>query len=719
MKMASRSLREIPGGVLATLLGIPKSIALGIVALAPLGSAFTAVGPFAGLVSLAAGNLATPSRRGGSVVNSGPYSVSALMLASAATTFSLTHSPDVAFKLLLLVVLLSGVIQLLLGLLRFGTIAKYIPYPVFSGLMNGSAILILLPQVQPIFNATPALLLKEPSLLLSQTTLLSVAAATLTVLAYALTRHLNRPAVPPAFIAVIVGSLGFHAAAYLGSISVSELLVGGIPTGIPLPRLFASASEDLLSLQTWQTLALPVASFATSIALINSLSSFLAQSFSDTLCRERTDPNAELLNQGSANLLSALFGGLPAAGSSSRSKAAYDYGARTRTSRLAGGLFAVLVLIWAGPLFAPIPLSVMGGVLLILAYGLFDRWLLLQIVELMKQRDRREIATNIGISLLVTVVMVAVGMVEAVVTGVLLSVVIFVTTMSRGIIRREFSGLSMRSNTERPRRETDILDREGDAIRIIELEGYLYFGTADEFLLRTDILLREGARHIILDVHHLKSVDISGLVVVDQAHERCRDAGARLAIVSPVRSPLRGKSQLSGLVYDYLDDALAAAEDLLIDSAGESEHDTSITLAEVDILSEFTPAELTQLEPYLTFQSYSDGTKVLTEGEAGDSVFMIAAGRAELFTTTDGLYHCYYRLSRGTVFGEMAMIDGRPRSADVLAAGTLSCWVLTMERLNRLKQEHPDVAYRVMTGVAALLSRRIRINLNIISQYRK
>lgn len=235
--MASRSLREIPGGVLATLLGIPKSIALGIVALAPLGSAFTAVGPFAGLVSLAAGNLAAPSRRGGSVVNSGPYSVSALMLASAATTFSLTHPPDVAFQLLLLVVLLSGVIQLLLGLLRFGTIAKYIPYPVFSGLMNGSAILILLPQVKPIFNATPALLLKDPSLLLSQTTLLSVAAAALTVIAYALTRRLNRPAVPPAFIAVIVGLLGFHAAAYLGSISVSELLVGGIPTGIPLPRL--------------------------------------------------------------------------------------------------------------------------------------------------------------------------------------------------------------------------------------------------------------------------------------------------------------------------------------------------------------------------------------------------------------------------------------------------------------------------------------------------
>ena len=359
------------------------------VALAPLGSAFTAVGPFAGLVSLAAGNLAAPSRRGGSVVNSGPYSVSALMLASAATTFSLTHSPDVAFQLLLLVVLLSGLIQLLLGLLRFGTIAKYIPYPVFSGLMNGSAILILLPQAQPIFNATPALLLKEPSLLLSQTTLLSVAAAALTVLAYALTRRLNRPAVPPAFIAVIVGSLGFHAAAYLGNISVNELLVGDIPTGLPLLRLFASAPDDLLSLHTWQTLALPVASFATSIALINSLSSFLAQSFSDTLCRERTDPNAELLNQGSANLLSALFGGLPAAGSSSRSKAAYDYGARTRASRLAGGLFAVLVLIWAGPLSPPIPLSVMGGVLLILVYGLVDRWLLLPIGELMKPRDRR------------------------------------------------------------------------------------------------------------------------------------------------------------------------------------------------------------------------------------------------------------------------------------------------------------------------------------------
>lgn len=703
---------------MATLLGIPKSIALGIIAFAPLGSSYAALGPMAGLVSLAAGNLTAFGRRGASIINSGPYSLSALMLASAAITFSRSYRPDTVFQLLLLIILLSGLIQLLLGLLRFGTIAKYIPYPVFSGLLNGSAILILLHQAEPVFGASASLLVENPARLLTAKAMLTGGTAAVTVAAWFF-RGRSRRTIPPALLAVVVGSLFFHVVARHAGLAVDGLLVGQISTGLPLPRLFLSdAADRFTSLQAWQELFLPVLSSGTSIALINSLSSFLAQNISDTLRRERTDPNAELINQGSGNVLSAIFGGLPAAGSSSRSRAAWEYGGRTYVSRLVAGLFAVIVLIWAGPLFAPIPLSVMGGVLIILAFGLFDRWLFRQIASLRHSRSRGEIAINIGISFLVTFVLLVAGMVEAVVTGALLSVIIFVTTMSRGIIRREFTGLTMRSNTERPRRETDILDREGNVIRIIELEGYLYFGTADEFLLRTDALLKQGALYLIVDVHHLKNIDVSGLVAIHQAAERCQDAGARLILVAPEDSPLRERSYSRDAVFEYLDDALAVCEDRLIQGDADAAS-RATSLSEVDILSEFTPDELSLLEPYLTVQSYSHGTKVLTEGEVGDSVFMIASGRAELYTTTEGRYHCYYRLSSGTIFGEMAMIDGRPRSADVLAAGTLRCWVLSIDNLNRLKQDHPEIAYRLMTGVAALLSRRIRINLNIISQYRK
>jgi len=706
--MQNGSQRNIQAGILATLLGIPKSIALGLVAFAPLGTDYISFGPIAGLISLAAGNLAAVLRRGGSVIHNGPYSVSALMLAAAATVFVKTYNPQTAFGLVLVVVFVSGLIQLFMAALRLGTIAKYIPYPVFSGLMNGSAILILISQIKPIFG--------------QQHLLLSIGTAIFTVIVYVIFSRYRQLKLPPMIAAVVFASVGFHIIIYLKAIDTDGLFVSTIARGLPEPQLILMQTNDLLSFQVWQQAGPSVLSFAVSIAVINSLSSFLAQGISDNLCKERTNPNAELMNQGITNLISAFFGGLSTAGSSSRTRAMGDFKATGRTARIAGGVFALVVLTGAGPILAPVPLSVMAAVLLVLAYSLIDRWLFSQITMLTNKEERKEAITNITISILVTLVMVGIGMVEAVIIGALLSVIIFVATMSRGIIQRESSGLTMRSNTERPRRENNILDRDGDQIRIIELEGYLYFGTADELLLRTDQFIQNNVRHIIIDFHHLKNIDVSGFMILNQVIERCENANLPLAIVAPsnhLSRTLQQRFQMTGLIYNYIDDALAFAEDLVIASSSEVSDDQLIGLAEVDILSDFTRSELDILEPYLDFQKHKHGSKILSHGQAGDSVFMIAGGRAELYTTTDGIYHCFYRLSQGTVFGEMAMIEGRPRSADVIAAGMLSCWVLTIDRLNQLKTKHPDLAYRLLSAVAALLSRRIRINLNIISQYRK
>ncbi|MBW7858476.1 MAG: SLC26A/SulP transporter family protein [Leptonema sp. (in: Bacteria)] len=718
--MKTKFLKEVSSGVMTTLLGIPKSIALGLVAFAPLGSSFSTLAVIAGLVSLTVGNLLMVNRKGASIVNSGPYTVSALMISSAALSFSNQYQGEVVVQLLLVIVLFSGVIQFVLGILKFGTIAKYIPYPVFSGLLNGSAILLLLPQIKPIFGESIAKILNNTSLLLSLKSLIGISVACITILSYSYIKLLNqrkRFSLPTALIALIIGSLAFYIFIYFFNFSINDMLIGSVSVS-HIQFLFTLPNQ----VSVFQTMALPILSFSFSIALVNSLSTFLSQGISDTVCQERTDPNAELLNQGVANFVSAIFGGLSIAGSSSRTKAAFDYGARSYSSRIAGGLFALCVLIWASPILSVIPVSVLAAILIILSFSLFDRWLLKQFKSLKEKSHQIETIMNISISILVTVIMIFIGMIEAVTIGALLSIVIFVTTMSRGIIKREFDGRNMRSNTERPQFETTILDEFGSSIRIIELEGYLYFGTADELLRRTDELLRLGCRHIIIDAHQIKSIDTSGLMIIEQIVERCRNAGTLIISVAEVNTPLNDNNLLTDLAYEYLDDGLAVVEDLLIESTSQriANQTNCMSLSDIDILSSFSASELSILEPYLTLKTYSHGTKVMAAGEMGNSVFMIINGRAELYTTNqDGKYHCFHRLSPGTVFGEMAMIDNKPRSADVLAAGSLQCWVLTVEKLLILQKKNPQIAYQLMTGVAGLLSRRIRQNLNIIAQYRK
>lgn len=718
--------KEISSGIMTTLLGAPKSIALGLVAFAPLGTSFSGLAVIAGLISLTAGNLFVFNRKGAAIVNSGPYSVSALMIGSAALSFSNQYNSEVVVQLLFIIVLVSGFIQFCLGILKFGTIAKYIPYPVFSGLLNGSAILLLLPQITPILGAPFNKITDNISILFSSKSLLSVSIACITVFSYILVNYFNKKKLfnlPSVLIAFITGSILFHAVAYITNVSITGMVIGSISANhiqfmFSLPIQFAS-------FDTFQAIALPVLSFALSIALVNSLSTFLSQGISDTLCEERTDPNSELLNQGFANLVSSIFGGLSVAGSSSRTKAAYDYGARSIRSRRIGGLFALCVLVFATPILSPIPISVLAAILIILSFSLFDRWLFRQLFRLKEESHRFEILINISISILVTLIMVFVGMTEAVTIGALLSIFIFVTTMSRGIIKREFDGRNMRSNTERPQSETAILDKQGHSIQIIELEGYLYFGTADELLFRIDQLLKLKCRHIIIDAHPIKSIDVSGVMVMEQIVQRCRNSGVLIIAVAEKNTPLNNNTLLTDLAYEYLDDALAVSEDLLVESvlqktANQTTDASQIYLSEIDILSDFSAFELATLESYLILETYSHGTKVVSTNEVGNSVFMIANGRAELYTTNqDGKYHCFHRLNPGTIFGEMAMIDNMPRSADVLAAGTLSCWVLTVEKLSKLREQHPDISYRLMSGVASLLSRRIRQNLNIIAQYRK
>jgi SulP family sulfate permease len=713
--------QDSTGGFMASLLGIPKSIAFGMIVFAPFGPAFAPAGAAAGLISLAITNLVPSFFKGGHIVNSGPYSLSSLMLAAVAARLSVKLAPDIAMPLIFLTVLFSGIIQLLFGVLRFGILAKYIPYPVIAGLMNGSALLILHSQVKQVFQTDMKGLIHHPLQSLTFVSMLTMSTALFSIITYMIVRRFRWRFLAP-LVSLAAGTAFFYIISGNAGIAAEKLIIGYLPMSIPLPFALNSIGEMIYRADTRLLIFEILLPASIGIALVNSLSSFLAQNEADSLLHHRSDSNGGLSAQGLSNIAAAFFGGISGAGSNSRTVAAFDYGARTRISQLSGGIFAAAAIVFSGPILSPLPLSVLAGVLILLAFSLFDSWVIIQLIEALKEKGsrRKEKIFTVLVSIAVTIIMITFGIIEAVFAGVIFSMIIFVSTMSRGIIGREYTGLKMRSNTERPRREVELLDNKGSLIRIIELEGYLYFGTADTLFHRVEEIMKEHPSILMLDLRRLKSIDATGVVAIRQIAIRCRDAGCELLLSSVDEdSPVRRVENIGIMLFDHFDDCLASAEDYLIEGFSQDISTSLLKPAELDIFSGLTDIEIDILMKYLKEKSFSKGERIVSEGEKGDSVFFILQGRADLFMKMpDGTMRRFYRMSRGAVFGEMSMIDGRPRSADVCAETDLVCLVLSIDNLDDLKKNYPSIAYEILSGVAALLSRRIRINISIIAQLR-
>ena len=714
-------IKDSSSGLMVTLLGIPKSIAFGMIVFAPLGPAFVSIGALSGLVSLALTNIVPSFFKGGGIVNSGPYSLSSLMLASVTAQLVRPLSPDIAVPLIFLTVLLSGFIQLMFGILRFGVLAKYIPYPVIAGLMNGSALLILQSQVKPLFLVSLPDLIYHPYAVISTASIVTISTAALSIIVYRVICIFKWRFLAPV-VSLAAGTALFYLLAGYTGIPTEKLVIGSLPMAIPVPDALKSIGGLIFRDDIRIIIFGVILPASIGIALVNSLSSFLAQSESDSLMRQRSDSNSGLAGQGIANIIAAFFGGITGAGSNSRTLAAFDYGARTRVSQFAGGIFAALAIIFSGPILSSLPLSVLAGVLILLAFSLFDSWVITHLKEAVEEKGNRqkEKIFTVIVSVAVTLIMIIFGIIEAVFAGVVFSLIIFVSSMSRGIIGREYTGLKMRSNTERTGSEVSMLDREGSRIRILELEGYLYFGTADRLSHRVEQLLKDHPTIVILDLRRLKNIDATGIVAIQQIAGICREAGCELLLSSvEENSPIRRTVNIGAMLFDQFDDCLASAEDYLIDGYSPDISTNRLNPEDLDILSGLSEKEIKILMKFLVEKSFAKGERIVAHGEEGNSVFFILQGRAELFMKmSDGSMRRFYRLSRGAVFGEMSMIDGRPRSADVCAETDLLCLVLTLDSLEVLKKNHPSIAYEILSGVAALLSRRIRINISIIAQLR-
>jgi SulP family sulfate permease len=711
---------DLIGGSLAALMSVPAAMAYGVLVFGSIGPSWTSKGVVAGLTALALANIASAPLAGSRILSNSPGSLPSLMLAAAVpnllTIFgsSTDNVGEVAMLAIVLTVALSGAIQILLGALKFGDLAKFVPYPVTAGLLTGIGLLILKSQLNPLLGVVNGGDLYHDA----RWPCLGVGLGT--VAAITLGPRLIKK-IPGPIWGIVAGSGLYYLLLYFVGAEHLGPTVGSIPIAIPSPE-YLPRVVGLLSAQSTLAVLLAICPLALCLAAVNSLDSLVGTIAGDSVSGNRSNCNQELLSQGTGNIISAAFGGIASVGSASRTLVNYQSGGRTPRSRVVSGIFALTVLLFLAPIMAHVPVVVLAGLLVSAALGTFDRWVFYtgRAIVMGTEPNPKNALFNLGTLVLVTALILLFGVVEAVGAGVLLSLIFFVVRMSKQIVRRQYAGNMFHSNSQRNLKEFQILENKGDRIQVLELEGALFFGTADKVSQLLEELANGQLIAILLDMRQITEIDISGAKVLERSVTQCRDKEVEL--LACVAEGTVVKQQLddfgvvtafgSGRLFNDINEALDVAENLLLDVIwGVDRSNNELGLGQIDSLVTMSPEEIETVRPYIERVEFADGELLFAQGDSGDEVYCLAQGciRIDARVPDTNRWHRIATLNAGTLVGEIALIDQRPRSTNARADGAVITYRLGRDQLEMLTVEHAPIATKLLVGIAREIATRLRI----------
>lgn len=721
---ARRLKGDFSGALSAALVTIADSIPFGVMAFAALGPDFAMLAPLTGLYAAICGGMVTAVFGGTPSMMSGPRAPTVVIFAAMVATLAVAPDLDanggamMAAALAFAGLALAGVLEMLLGVLKFGRIIKFVPYPVIAGFMNGVAVLLLLSQARTLLGIPPGTpwldVLAEPEVVQPWT--MAVAALTITaiVVGSRLTRY-----VPAPMVGMAVGIVGYYAvASYLG-LEVLGPVIGDLPSvqfSFDAMATFFAAPD-----RGWVLARLTdIAPSIVVLALVASVDSLLGAAALDAVTNRRHHSNRELIGQGLGNIASAAVGGVPVSCAFTRSAMSYRIGARTRFTGVAQSLILLVLLLVAGNSIGTIPRVVLACILVMNAFSMIDTWSGELVSQLRAAASyRREILANLAIVVIVAGVTVVFDLITAVVIGVLVSMLLFVTQMSKSIVRRVIDGTQRHSLKVRERAHTELLTRHGREVVIIELDGPLFFGTADALV--TEAEHRAGAaRMLILDFRRVAEMDSTGVRLLLVLARTITARGTALLLAHVTHEGEHGRfiaaiggQQLFSLARTFADTdaALEWAEDRLVDlyaeaGAGRGE----LALADLCLAEGLWPDDVELLANYLRRAEFKAGEVLFREGEVGTNLFLLARGTVTIRLIRAG--GGAVRLSTlipGVMFGEMALLEGQPRSAEAVATTDIVVFAMDNASFNRILTEHPKLAARLMANMAREIAARLRV----------
>lgn len=504
------ALKDYDKGKFLTDLG--AGLTVGVVALSlciGLGIA-SGVTPAAGLYSGIIGGFIVSALGGSRVQIGGPAGAFVGLVALMAAKYGLAN--------LLLCTMMAGVILMLMGAFKLGSLIKFIPHPVTVGFTCGIAITIFMTQVRPFFGLQLA---AEPAEFLPKLLALGGALGTLhwpTVLLGAVSLAMIHywpkkwSRVPGSIVVVLFGTL--LVAIFKWPTETIGSRFGGIPEGLPA---FQIPQFDLANLGA---LIRP----AFTIALLGAIESLLSAVVSDGLIDDRHDSNQELMAQGAANFVAPLFGGIPVTGVLARTATNIRGGALTPVAGMVHAVFLLAVLLVAAPWAKDIPLVSLAAVLLIVAVRMGE-W---EEFPLLRKKPRGDAAVFLTTFLLT----VFFDLTVAVEIGMILAAVLFIKRIADTTQIHGMTGEQVEAGGAGHERVANV----PKGVIIFRVFGALLFGSAEKL---ENLSRRAGVRDdvIILHLGAVTAMDATALNRVETLHTKLRKHGKHLILCGPHTQP--------------------------------------------------------------------------------------------------------------------------------------------------------------------------------------
>jgi anti-anti-sigma regulatory factor len=449
------------------------------------------------------------------------------------------------------------------------------------------------------------------------------------------------------------------------------------------------------------------------------LDGLLAALVADSVTGGRHDSNRELVSQGVTNMLVSGFGALPVTGNSHAPLANHLNGGRTRLSTLLHGLFLLGVLFGFGWVIAGVPVAALAGVMVYIGLRLIDGWTR----DLVRRgaaraESRGDAMLTFTVVLIVTVSMVLANVMVAIGLGVAGAVVLLLAKLSGSPVRRSFDGTAMTSLKVRDPAAASLLRANAHCMRVIELQGELFFGTTDRLQAEVDALDR-ATRFVVLDFRRVHQVDSSGARTLEVMSRRAERNGVRVLLSHMREDEPRGRYlQALGIAeaipverwFADLDHALEWAENRILEEAGYREPDDEIDLAATTLFAGLDALEVQTLRAALDRFELAEGDKVFLEGDAGDRMYVLTRGTVEIrmrFDAKGGRRLTAF--NPGVPFGEMGLLEGKRRSADAYAVGErVVLYTLDAARFDQLVGDHPDLGFKIYRNLGRHLAWRLR-----------
>jgi sulfate permease, SulP family len=707
------------GGLAAMLVALPSAIAFGVTVYASLGGSFAAYGALAGILGTTALGLVASVAGGTQRLITAPCAPAAAVLSAFAIQQAAQGTP-VATILLLLVVLalMTGMLQMIFGFVGLGGLIKYMPYPVVSGYLSGVGLIIIGSQVPKFLGAPTGTTLwhalAAPAMWLWQSIVVGVVTIAVMVLAPRVTK-----AVPAAILALLAGTASYFGLSLIDPamlvLDKNPLVIGAMGgSGGGFIEGMAARWQGVqgMGLRDLRNLLVP----ALTLAVLLSIDTLKTCVVLDALTRSRHDSNRELFGQGLGNLTAGLIGGMPGAGQMGATMVNMSSGAVSRMSGVMEGVLALIAFLALGRLIAWVPVAALAAILIIVGIRMIDR----HSFQFLKSRST---VFDFIVILAVVTVALTVGLIPASATGIVLAIVLFIREQIGGqIVRRKVYGNQSFSKQIRLNDDMTILEQRGDQAVIFELQGSLFFGTANQLYtsLEPEIKTR---KYILLDMTRVQTIDVTAAHMLEQIRDMMAEKGgflvfAHLPYSLPSGRDMQQYIDQMGLapyksaarIFDELDGAQEWVENrILKEAALERAEEKLLDLNELGLFKGRKEETLAALELRLDKRSFKAGEKIFTRGDAGDELFLIRKGSVRIMLTlAGGKAHHVSSFGRGDFFGEMAFLDGDARSADAIAFTDLDLFVLSRKTFDTFADEHKKASLKLMEGLASTLASRLR-----------